>query len=244
MRKIRVKVFLRDDIFEQVVAGKEGFTALTHVTARTANTLRWSEDQILTLLVRRIYTSDPLRHHFGVDAELARVSTEYQKQCFYFIFPDAVYGGSRQSDTLRWIYNHTQDGRGVATPRDAIDLVTRACQWQRDEFLADTSGTTERLLTSAAIRYGMDELSRRKRTTLLEAEFPHLWPKMKKLVGGGTEYSERAAARLFGKKYQDTVEDLESIGVLYKATRAGRRTFKVPFLYRKGLELTQKFVAS
>ena len=242
--RIRVKVFLRDDIFEQVVTGKEGFTALTHVTARTANTLRWSEDQILTLLVRRFYTSDTLRRHFEMNADLARESTEYQKQCFYFIFPDTVYGGSRQSSTLRWIYSHIQDGRGAATPRDAIDLVTKACAWQRDEFRANTSGTTERLLTSAAIRYGMDELSKRKRTTLLEAEFPHLWPKMKKLVGGGTEYSERAVARLFGRKHQETVEDLESIGVLYKATRGGRRTFKVPFLYRKGLELTQKFVSN
>jgi hypothetical protein len=241
--RIRVKVFLRDDIFEQVVAGKEGFTALTHVTARTANTLRWSEDQILTLIVRRLYASDTLRQYFVVDMEIAKASTEYQKQCFYFIFPNTVYGGSRKSSTLRWLYNHTQDGRGVATPRDVIDLVTKACQWQRDEFHANTNGTTERLITGAAIRYGMDELSRRKRTTLLEAEFPHLWPQMKKLVGGGTEYSERAAERLFGKKPQETIEDLESIGVLYKATRGGRRTFKVPALYRKGLELTQKFVA-
>ncbi|MDE2105586.1 MAG: hypothetical protein KGL39_50635, partial [Patescibacteria group bacterium] len=46
---VRIKVFLRDDIFEQVVRGGEGFTALTHVTARMSDTLRWGEDQILTM---------------------------------------------------------------------------------------------------------------------------------------------------------------------------------------------------
>ncbi len=42
---IRVKVFLRDDMLDQVVGTKDGFTALTHITARKADTLRWTEDQ-------------------------------------------------------------------------------------------------------------------------------------------------------------------------------------------------------
>jgi hypothetical protein len=41
---IRVKVFLRDDMLDQVVRGEEGFTALTHVTVRRADTLRWTQD--------------------------------------------------------------------------------------------------------------------------------------------------------------------------------------------------------
>jgi hypothetical protein len=41
---IRVKVFLRDDMLEQIVGDEEeGFTALTHVTVRQADTLRWTE---------------------------------------------------------------------------------------------------------------------------------------------------------------------------------------------------------
>lgn len=242
--RIRVKIFLRDDIFDQVVSSREGFTALTHVTARRADTLRWSEDQILTMLVRRIFSSDALLKHFKVDANLLRSSIEYQRQCFYKIFPDTVYGGSRQSASLRWIYNHTQDGRGVTTPRDIIDLVARAGQWQRDAFRADSSGTTDRLLSGQAIRYGMTELSRHKRAVLLEAEFPHLWSKIHALVGEGTEYGENALHRLFGKNFQTIVSDLESIGVLYRTSHSGKRTFKVPFIYRRGLELSQRYVAN
>ena len=40
---IRAKVFLRDDMLEQVVRTPEGFTALTHVTVRQADTLRWTQ---------------------------------------------------------------------------------------------------------------------------------------------------------------------------------------------------------
>jgi hypothetical protein len=47
-----VKVFLRDDILNQIVADK-GFTALTHITARRSDILRWSEEQILAMIVRR-----------------------------------------------------------------------------------------------------------------------------------------------------------------------------------------------
>ncbi len=55
--RIRLKVFLRDDIFEHIVR-PEGFTALTHITSRMSDTLRWSEDQILDLIVKRL-VADP-----------------------------------------------------------------------------------------------------------------------------------------------------------------------------------------
>src|SRR3546814_19681729 len=58
---------------------------------------------------------------------------EYQRQLFYRVFADTVHRPPQQSATLRWIYNHTKDGRGVVTPRDVIMLLTRALQQQRSE---------------------------------------------------------------------------------------------------------------
>jgi len=144
---------------------------------------------------------------------------------------------------LRWIYNHTKDGKGVVTPRDVISLLTRAIQWQRNEFRQNRPGTTAKLITPPAIIYGLEEISKEKRTTYLEAEFPHKWELIKKLIGGGTEYSESALNRLFGKKHQAAAEDLISVGVLERGTKSGKPTFRVPFLYRRGLECTQRFVA-
>ena len=54
---IRVKIFLRDDMFEQIVRNPDGFTALTHITARQADTLRWTDDQILAMVVKRFFAN-------------------------------------------------------------------------------------------------------------------------------------------------------------------------------------------
>ena len=241
--RIRVKVFLRDDILEQIVSS-DGFTALSHVTARRSDTLRWSEEQILAMAVRRIFASKKLHKEFAVDDHLLGSSAEYQRRLFYKVFSDTVYRPPNQSSTLRWIYNHTKDGRGVVTPRDVIFLLTRACQQQRDALRRDPQGETERLVFGPAITYGLEELSKEKRTVYLEAEFPHKWSEIKKLVGGGTEYSEAALKRIFGQKYRQSIEDLLSLGIVERATRKGNPSFKVPFLYRRGLECTQKFVSA
>jgi len=195
------------------------------------------------MIVRRIFAHSAFADRFKIDNALLRSSIEYQRQQFYKVFVPTVHRPPNQSPTLRWIYNHTKDGKGVVTPRDVISLLTRAIQWQRDAFRQDRPGTTSHLVTSPAIIYGLDELSKEKRATYLEAEFPHKWDMIEKLIGGGTEYSESAITKLLGKKHQGVTEDLISIGVLERGTKKGKATFRVPYLYRRGLECTQRFVA-
>lgn len=236
---IRVKVFLRDDILEQVTAGGEGFTALTHVTARQADNLRWSEDQILTLIINRLIASEKLCDFVGLDIDQLKASRENRRDAFYKVFPPTVHGGSNQSATLRWIYTHTNDGRGVVTPRDVIELLTRAKQHQQDECDADANGSTEYIIGPASILYGLRELSKRKRDVLLKAEFPHFWESIKKFEGGKTEYGERAMQKTLGKNWASVIDDLVGIGLFEESKPGGHRTFKVPFVYREGLSLTQ-----
>ena len=102
-----------------------------------------------------------------------------------------------------------------------ISLLTRAIQFQRDQFQRDQRGTTERLITGSAILYGHDEMSKEKRTTYLHAEFPHKWEIIGKLVRGGTEYNDAAMNRLFGKQRDAAVDDLISMGVLERAAKDG-----------------------
>lgn len=239
-QEIRIKVFLRDDILDQVVSDGHGFTALTHITARQADTLRWSENQILNMIVKRLYTSDPLRDYLDVNPNRLAASRDYQEEAFYKVFPKSVFSGEKQSPTLRWIYTHTSDGRGVVTPRDVIDLLARAKQKQQDEYRSDSSGESDFVIGPAAIRYGLEELSKRKKTTFLKAEFPHLWKHIEKFIGGRTQYSENDIRKLFGKSQQKIVEDLIYIGVLgTEGKREGSKTYKIPFLYRAGLEVRQ-----
>lgn len=236
---IRVKVFLRDDMLEQIVGTSEGFTALTHVTARQADTLRWTQDQILAMIVKRFVANDDLVRYLKINREQVDASASYRAECFYKIFPPAVFRGPKQSPTIRWICNRCADGRAVITPRDALDLLIRAKQKQQDICGADPEGKSDWMINAAAIQYGFEELSKRKRDTYLRAEFPHLWRYIEKFSGGKTEYGESTLQGLLGKDWKVITEDLSAIGFFAKGEKEGEPVFSIPFLYRHGMNLTQ-----
>lgn len=238
-QEIRIKVFLRDDMLEHVITQDEGFTALTHLTARQADTLRWSQDQILTMLVKRLFADEGLRAYLAVDKVRLDENQDYRVACYNMVFPPTVHSGPNQSATIRWMYNHTMDGKGVVTPRDIIDLVTRAKQMQQDTFNANPEGESPWLIGPQALLYGLSELSKRRRDTYLKAEFPHLWLYIEKFQGGRSEYSVTGLQKLLGKSWQEAATSLVSVGFLRKRKRAGQPMFWIPYLYRKGMELTQ-----
>lgn len=236
---IRIKIFLRDDMLGEMVSGPAGFTALTHLTARQADTLGWSEEQILTMLVKRIFENEAIATRLDVDKKRLDASQAYRSECFYKVFPKTVHTGEKQSATLHWIYTRTADGRGVVTPRDVLDLVTKAKQHQQDEFNANLNGASPWLIGGKAIQHGLEELSKRKRDTYLKAEFPHLWVHIEKFEGGKTEHDSKSLQNLFGAGWEKIVGDLVSIGVLGKKGKGKDGTYWFPYLYRKGLSLTQ-----
>jgi hypothetical protein len=236
---IRVKVFLRDDMLEQVVRTENGFTALTHVTVRQADTLRWTQDQILAMVVKRFFANDKLAGYLEVDRDHLDASASYRTQCFGKIFPPTVFKGSKQSPTIRWIYNRCADGRGVVTPRDVLDLLIRAKQKQQDVYAAELEGNTDWVIGASAIQYGFEELSKRKLQTYLQAEFPHLWTDIEKFLRGKTDYKANALQTLLGPDWKATVEHLSAIGFFSKSEKGGEEIFSIPFLYRHGMNLTQ-----
>ncbi len=73
----------------------------------------------------------------------------------------------------------------------------------------------------------------------MKAEFPHLWQYVEKFQGGKSEYSTDALQKLLGKQWQKISGDLIAIGFLKMRGRIGQATYWIPYLYRKGLELTR-----
>lgn len=236
---IRVKVFLRDDMLEQVVRGEEGFTALTHITARRADTLRWTQDQILAMIVKRFAANETLRRYLNIDQDQLDASASYRVLCFSKLFPPTVFRGSRQSPTIRWICNRCADGRGVVTPRHVLDLLIHARQKQTDICSADPEGQSQSVIGGEAIQYGFEELSKRKRETYLQAEFPHLWKDIEKFLGGKTDYNSTTLRNLLGQDWKTVADNLSSIGFFAKGTKKHGEVYSIPFLYRHGMELTQ-----
>jgi hypothetical protein len=236
---IRVKIFLRDDMLEQIVRNREGFTALTHVTARQSDTLRWTDDQILALVVKRFFANKNFAEYLQINRETLDANASYRREAFNKIFPPTVFRGKRQSQTIRWIYNRCADGRGVVTPRDVLDLLIRAKQRQQGIYVAESNGTSEYVISSAAIQYGFEELSKRKKETYLEAEFPHFWNDITKFMGGKTDYDAESLETLLGKGWKVMTDNLLAIGFLSNGKKAGKDVYSVPFLYRHGMNLTQ-----
>ncbi|MGB7548141.1 MAG: hypothetical protein WBM14_10360 [Terracidiphilus sp.] len=236
---LRVKIFLRDDMLEQIVRTEQGFTALTHVTARKSDTLRWNDDQILAMVVKRFFANDQFAVHLGIDRDALEANATYRREAFGRIFPPTVFRGKKQSPTIRWICNRCADGRGVVTPRDVLDLLIRAKQRQQDIYAAEPEGTSDYVISAAAIQYGFEELSKRKKETYLEAEFPHFWKDIKKFSGGKTVYNAAALEALLGENWKAITDNLLAIGFFSGGRLSGEDVFTIPFLYRHGMNLTQ-----
>ncbi|MGB6687255.1 MAG: hypothetical protein WBE76_05380 [Terracidiphilus sp.] len=226
-------------MLEQVVRNDEGFTALTHVTARQADTLRWTDDQILAMVVKRFFANERFALYLEINRDALDASAVYRKLAFDKIFPPAVFRGQKQSPTIRWICNRCADGRGVVTPRDVLDLLIRAKQKQQDLCAVEPDGQSDYVIGAAAIQYGFEELSKRKKETYLEAEFPHFWGDIAKFSGGKTVYDAAALQTLLGKNWRSITDNLLAIGFVSSGKRSGEEVYTIPFLYRHGMNLTQ-----
>ena len=233
--RIKIKVFLRDDILNDIVKSKEGFTALDHITSKQSDTLRWDKNQILDLVLKRFLSNTILSRMIDADSEKVASSQTYRKKVFYKIFPKSVNKGKRQSDTISWLYARVADGNNVVTPRDIIYLLTSSIKKQFDLLKKEPQGKSEIIINPEAIKYGHDQLSLYKVTTFLKAEFPHIWKNIEKLSGKKAELSLSSLRKNYGKGYQKVISDLISIGVLSKR----KNKYIIPFLYRKGLGVTQ-----
>ena len=237
--RIRLKLFLRDDMLDQVVRDEKGFTSLTHVTARAADTIRWTQDQVLSLVVKRFFANDSLAAYLGVKRSMLDISADYRREVFYRVFPQTVLRGTRQSATIKWIFTRCSDGRGVVTPRDVLDLLIPAVQKQQDLCAENPTGTSEKIVTPTAIKYGFEQMSNRKVLTFLKAEFPHWWKDISKFERGKTDYSVSALSVLLGPNWETRAEDFVAIGLLMKRRIKGSEVFSIPPLYHTGLRLTR-----
>lgn len=233
---VRLKIFLRDDIFDSITDTEGGFVALTHIMARCSHVLRWNREQILQLITNRIYLENsPATRFFKVDRERLSRDETYRLECFYHIFPRRLKAGARQSTTLDWLYKHCEDANGVVTPRDVIDLINFARHYQAD-FVRSNQTTSECLLSPAAILHGHREMSMKKRESYLKAEFEHFWRVIERFENQKAEHDEVSLRRLLGDDFRH-VKDLRSIGFLKH--NPGTKTYSIPFLYRPGLGIRQ-----
>ena len=230
--KIKLKLFLRRDLFRRIIAG--GFVNLTHVNARKFEII-WDEEDLLNLLCRRIRENK----EFCGSLVIADVAN---KDVFDKIFPPQVDVGKRKPQTWTWIMRRIRDGNDIKPPRNLIDLISMAQQAQlrREERERDSRGYRPgvAIIEGDALRRALAQLSQQRVQDTLLAEAGIYAPLIERFRDGKAEHNTASLASLLDREptaVRSTIQPLMDIGFLEDI----KDTYKVPTLYREGLNITQ-----
>lgn len=225
---LRIKIFMREDIIDYLAA--KGFTALTHVTDRCSATMTWSKDNILHLIVKRISANEALSRFYAIDPTKINSDKIYRETVFYKFFPQKI----GKTSTLDWLCSNCADSNNTITPRDIIDFFKFAKAEQFKKFKLNPQDQ-EHFITADIFKIALEELSKRKKTTYLFAEFPHLKDYIIKFEGGHADYTAESLQKLLGDKWQAVIEELKSIGFIKFVPK--KAIYKIPVIWRKGLSI-------
>lgn len=229
--RIRLKLFVRRDLFRKIVGA--GFVNLTHINARKTEIV-WEERDLLNLLARRIRDNK----QFVTLFDLHSASDD---EIFYRIFPDKVDQAERKPTTFNWMMSRIRDGNDVKPPRNLIDLANYAREKQIQIEGRDPKELNLKLplIHADAIRGAHEKLSEQRVTDTLFAEAGQdigtLISKFRRAKAEHSLATLEATLALHGSDLAPAIRQLVEIGFLEEQ----KSSWKVPMLYRDGLEITQ-----
>lgn len=233
---IRLKIFLRSDIWSEITAG--GFREASHITRDLR--IEWGSDALLNLVVRRSLKNPAVVEFYGDDPARVLLDSNEQRAFFDRMVPDQVDVG-KNPRTFEWILGRVQDGTKVSAPREVIHLLNEARDAQQRMLeRGEPEPYGMELLSRAAFREAQLPVSKVRLEQTYYAEYPKERTWVESLEGEKTEYTVDALAELWGVARPETVaraQRLVDTGFLER--RADRGTYWVPFLYRPALRLRQ-----
>lgn len=227
---IKLKLFVRKDLFRKVVHG--GFVNLTHVNAKRLDIV-WDEEDLKSLLCNRIRRDASFINSFGTQ-------TTSDDEVFNLLFPPQVDTGSRKPTTWAWMMSRIRDGNGTRPPRNLVDLAKKAQEAQQraedriaHEFVIGTS-----LIEAESLRKALQRLSDDRVNDTLLAEAAELAPIIERFRDGKAEHNATTLSALLlvtEEEVKAAAKPLIELGFLEEIGDV----FKVPMLYRDGLNITQ-----
>ena len=236
---IRLKIFLRDDIWQRVVS--PGFREASHVTQSI--TITWDERSLLHLVIRRALHNEAIRAFYDVDAAKVLADAEEQKKLFYRIFPAQVDLGERKSTTFDWMLTRTADGTDNTAPRELIHLLSSARDQQLKQLeMGQPEPAGEALFDRNALKAALPEVSKVRYEQTLCAEHPTLKEMLTRMEGEKTQQTPATLAKIWRVPVAEAhvrAEQLAEVGFFQRRGSKEQPIFWVPFLYRDALNLVQ-----
>jgi len=234
---LRLKMFVRKDLFRRITAG--GFVNLTHVNDKKVEIV-WDDDDLLNLLIQRVRANTEFM-------QTAQLDGKSNSEIFRTLFPKQVEEGSRRPDTLKWMLSRIRDGQYVKPPRNLIDLVKKAQEEQlrREDREAHEFTPGQPLFEPEAIKDAQTRLSEERVVDTLLAESGQLRPFIEKFRGGKAEHTFESIRDTFGltgvedgdPATRGITRELIDMGFLERIRKS--ETYKIPMLYRDGLDITR-----
>lgn len=239
LKAICLKIFLRDDIWKKIT--DEGFRESSHITRTT--TISWSPQSLLNLIILRAIRNQQIIEQYKVIIESIEQDHTEQRALYYKIFPKQVDVGEKQSDTFDWILNRVRDGLGNAAPREVIHFHNEVIKSEKDaSSIGASKAESPNIFSRQSIKAATSEVSKVKMEQNLFAENAHLKPHILRLDGNKAEQNIETLSNLWAKNFEETkslASELVLVGFFEQRAAKDEGIYKVPFLYRPYLRITQ-----
>lgn len=234
-----LKIFLRDDIWKKIT--DDGFRESSHITRTT--TIKWSHQGLLNLIVNRILRNSPICDSYKVESDEVSNDQAKQLELYYRLFPEQVDVGEKQSQTFDWILNRVRDGFGNIAPREFIHFHNEILNNQKSaNGMGASKADGENLFSRQAIKDSTFEVSKVRIEQNLFAEYAALKSFILGLEKSKAEQNLDTLSAIWSTSADETKRlagELVAIGFFENRAAKDEGIYKVPFLYRPYLEITQ-----
>ena len=236
---IFLKIFLRDDIWRRIT--ESGFREASHITRMT--TISWSHRTLMNLIVLRALNNKEIIDFYNSDYEAIKNDYNKQVEFYYQLFPRQVDIGEKQSDTFNWIKNRVTDGLNNVNPREVIHFYSEAItQEKREQNIGNDRIESPNIVSRDSIKNSAYEVSRVKTEQTIFAEHPSLREYIIALENNKAEHNLETLSEIWkvgAEQASEIANSLAEIGFFEQRTAKVEKIYKIPFLYRFCLKITQ-----
>ena len=180
-QRLRAKIFLRTDLFRRH-AGIGG-ADLAKLAANRVE-LGWSDQNLFTMLIKRIANTDELLFNY---CKRTRIPFSKEPHPTFGQIPNlknaedarpfiertvGQYMGANanKGQSFNWVLDHLRDGHKCATPRELVRLFEQAAQKER----GNPRATPPRLLHPTSLRQALEDVSADHVEQAIHNEWPWL----------------------------------------------------------------------
>ena len=236
---ICLKVFLRDDIWNRIT--KDGFREASHIT-RTVS-ISWNNKNLLNLIVSRALQNKEIVEKYKVNPEDILANHDLQNEFYYNMFPNQIDVGERQSDTFEWILSRIRDGLNNTPPRELIHYYNESLSQElREQEISNNKVEEPNIISRTAIKNAANDVSKVRTEQTIFAEFPEFKNHIMAFENKKAEHDLSTLSKIWSITENEAkllASALTEIGFFDSRTAKNERLYKIPFIYRFYLNVTQ-----